>query len=190
MLALVKIVAAVLAGVFLGLVITIRALDTGAHTVVAGPWQGAPRNGSFDVDPYTLAADERSGVLPLGVAEGLSFVARTDSDGRAFDSACDYVLKGPMPQARFWTLSLLDPSGFPVADPAERYGFTSAEILRQTDAPVAITISPEARSDNWLPTGHARSYVLLLQLYDSGLSTMGTVFDAADMPSIAKAGCS
>ena len=190
MLALIKIVAAVLAGVFIGLVITIRTLDTGAHTMVAGPWQGAPRNGTFDVDPYTLAADERSGVLPLGVAEGLSFVASTDSDGRAFTPACDYVVRGPMPQARFWTLSLLDPAGFPVADPAGRYGFTSAEVLRQAGEPVAITISPEARSGNWLPTGHAGAYVLMLRLYDSGLSTMGTVFDTADMPSIAKAGCS
>ncbi len=190
MFALVKIVAAVLAGVFLGLVITIHTLDTGAHTVVAGPWQGAPRNGTFDVDPYTLASDERSGALPLGVAEGLSFVARTDSDGRAFTPSCDYIVKGTMPQARFWTLSLLDTAGFPVADPAGRYGFTSAEILRQTDTPVAITISPEARSGNWLPTGHAGSYLLLLRLYDSGLSTTGTVFESADMPSIAKAGCS
>ena len=140
MFALVKIVAAVLAGVFLGLVITIRTLDTGAHTIVAGPWQGAPRNGTFDVDPYTLASDERSGVLPLGVAEGLSFIARTDSDGRALHArAATTSSRSPMPQARFWSLSLLDPAGFPVADPAGRYGFTSAEILRQIDAPVAIT---------------------------------------------------
>ena len=190
MLALVKIVAAVLVGVFLGLVVTIRTLETGTHTVVAGPWQGAPRNGTFDVDPYTLAADERSGVLPLGVAEGLSFVARTDSDGHAFAPACDYVVTGPMPQARFWTLSLLDPAGFPVADPAQRYGFTSAEVLRRMDAPVVITVSAEARSGNWLPTGHAGAYVLMLRLYDTGLSTMGTVFESADMPRIAKAGCS
>lgn len=190
MLALVKIVAAVLAGVFLGLVVTIHTLDTGGRTIVAGPWQGAPRNGTFDVDPYTLAADERSGVLPLGVAEGLSFVARTDSDGRTFSPACDYVVTGPMPQARFWTLSLLDSSGFPVADPAGRYGFTSAEVLRPTDGTVAINVAPEARSGNWLPTGHAGSYVLLLRLYDSSLSTMGTVFESADMPSITKAGCS
>ncbi|MCX8253785.1 hypothetical protein RHAL1_01634 [Beijerinckiaceae bacterium RH AL1] len=190
MLALVKIVAAVLAGVFLGLVVTIRSLDTGGRPVAAGPWEGAPRNGTFDVDPYTLAADERSGVLPLGVAEGLTFVARTDSDGRGLNAACDYAVRGPMPQARFWTLSLLDAAGFPVADPAERYGFTSAEILREQGAPVLITVSPEARSGNWLPTGHARSYVLMLRLYDSGLSTMGTVFEAAEMPSIARGRCS
>ena len=190
MLALLKIVAAVLAGVFLGLVVTISTLDGGARTMTAGPWQGAPRDGTFEVDPYTLAADERAGVLPLGVAEGLTFIARTDSDGRTFAPSCDYVVKGPMPQARFWTLSLLDRAGYPVADAAERYGFTSAEALRETGAPVAITVSPDARSGNWLPTGHAGAYVLMLRLYDSGLSTMGTVFEATDMPSIAKAGCS
>ena len=190
MLTLLKIVAAVLAGVFLGLMVTIHVLDGGARTVVAGPWQGAPRDGTFDVDPYTLAADERSGVLPLGVAEGLTFVARTDSDGRAFARSCDYVVAGPMPQARYWTLSLLDAAGFPIADPAERYGFTSAEVLRDVGAPVTIEVSPQARSGNWLPTGKRGSYVLMLRLYDSGLSTAGTVFEEAEMPSITRGSCS
>jgi len=187
---LIKIVAVVILGVLVGLVVTIRSLEGGPRTVVAGPWQGAPRDGTMEVDPYTLAADERAGMLPLGVAEGLTFYARTDSAGDSFAARCDYVVKGPMPQARFWTVSLLDQGGFPVADPAERYGFTSAEALREMGAPVTITVSPEARSGNWLPTGRARSFVLMLRLYDSGLSTAGTTFQAADMPSITKAGCS
>ena len=64
-----------------------------------------------------------------------------------------------MPQARYWTLSLLDPAGFPVADPAERYGFTSAEVLRNVDAPVAINrVSGSAQRQlaaepaGWAPT--------------------------------------
>lgn len=185
----IKIVVAVLVGVLLGLLVTIHTLDQGNRIVVAGPWQGASREGTPEVDPYTLAADARSSVLPLGVAEGLTFIARTDSKGAVFAPGCAYVMKGPMPSARYWTVSLLDPDGFPVADPADRYGFTSAEVLRGNDAPVAITISPEARSGNWLPTGHARAYLLMLRLYDTGLSTVGTTFDAAAMPTIAILGC-
>lgn len=186
---LIRVVFAAVIGVLVGLVVTIHSLDGDPRTVVAGPWHGAPRDGTMEVDPYTLAATERSGLLPLGVAEGLTFYARTDSAGDPFAASCDYVVEGPMPQARYWTLSLLDASGFPVADPAERYGFTSAEVLRNLGQPVTITISPEARAFNWLPTGHAHGYVLMLRLYDSGLSTAGTTFQAADMPSIKRGAC-
>lgn len=189
MASLIKIVVAALAGVLLGLVVTIRVLDQGGGTVIAGPWHGAPRDGSMDVDPYTLAATERSGLLPLGSAEGLTFVARTDGEGAPLSPACDYAVRGPMPQARYWTLSLLTPDGFLVADAAERYGFTSAEVLRTEGDGVTITVAPDARSGDWLPTGRAKAYVLMLRLYDTGLSTVGTVFDAASMPKIAKLAC-
>ncbi len=189
MASVIKIVAAVLAGVMLGLLFTIHVLDQGNDSVVAGPWKGAPRDGTMDIDPYTLAAVDRSGLLPLGAAEGLTFVARTDGAGTPLSSTCDYAVRGPMPPARYWTLSLLDPAGFPIANPAARYGFTSAEVLRIEGTPVAVTIASEARSGDWLPTGRARAYVLMLRLYDTGLSTVGTVFDAGSMPRIAKLGC-
>ena len=186
---LTRVIAAVFVGVIVGLLFTIRTLDGGVGLVVAGPWKGSLRDGTPDVDPYTLAANERSSILPLGTAEGLTFVARADGTGAPFLPSCTYVLKGPMPAARFWTVSLLDPDGFPLANPAERYGFTSAEVLRDADARVTITISKEARSGNWLPIGNARAYLLMLRLYDTGLSTIGTTFEAAAMPKIERLGC-
>ena len=153
------------------------------------PGAARRRDGTAEVDPYALAANDRSGVLPLGVAEGLTFVARTDDAGAAFSGGCDYLVKGPMPEARNWTLSLLDGDGFPVAGPAKRYGFTSAEVLRTVGQPVSIRVAPQARDGNWLPSGGARGYALMLRLYDTGLSTVGTVFDAKTMPHIIKGEC-
>ena len=186
---LIKIVVAVMLGVLLGLVVTIRSLDQANRGIVAGPWRGALREGSGEVDPYALAANARSGLLPLGAAEGLSFIADTDSKGGALSGLCDYVVTGSIPPTRFWTLSLLTPDGFPIANPASRYGFTSADVLRTNDDPILINVSAEARSGNWLPTGHARQYVLMLRLYDTGLSTVGAVLDAAAMPTIRRLGC-
>ena len=186
---LLKIVVAVFTGVLLGLVTTIHVLDRDTFGVVVGPWNGTAHEGAADADPYALAATARSGLLPLGTAEGLTFVASTDSSGKAFAPDCTYVVQGPMPAARFWTLSLLTPRGFPIANPAGRYGFTSAEVMREMDNPVRITIAPTARPGNWLPTGDARSYVLMLRLYDTGLSTVGAVVDAASMPSVSKKEC-
>ena len=94
-----------------------------------------------------------------------------------------------MPPARMWTLSLLDPAGFPVEDPARRYALTSAEVLRFDKVPMAITISPEARAGNWLPSGARRRFVLMLRLYDTSLTAGGTDFAALRMPSLDRGAC-
>jgi hypothetical protein len=186
---LIKIVLAVFLGVMLGLIITIRSLDRANSNVVAGPWHGEAREGAGEFDPYALAASARSGLMPLGAAEGLTFIAESDSKGGALSGRCDYAVTGAIPSTRFWTLSLLTPEGFPAPNPAARYGFTSAEILRINDDPVLVTVSPEARSENWLPTGHVPRYVLMLRLYDTGLSTIGARLDAAALPDIQRLGC-
>ncbi len=188
MAALIRTVLAVLAGVLLGLAVTVGALDRNTSGAAVGAWRAGPREDTGESNPYALAAIARSSLLPLGSAEGLTFVAATANDGSSLTSRCDYTLRGPMPAARYWTVSLLDPDGFPVGGSA-RHGFTSAEVLRSNDAPVVITVSPGARAGNWLPTGGADRYVLMLRLYDTGLSAIGAVLDAGAMPTIKTVGC-
>ncbi|WP_246725411.1 DUF1214 domain-containing protein [Beijerinckia sp. L45] len=186
---LLKIVAAGTVGVMLGLLVTIVSLSPATRGLVAGPWRGSPREGTTDVDPYTLASINRSGTLPLGAAEGLSFVATADSAGGPLSPECDYAVTGAMPAARFWTLGALTPDGFSIPNAAQRYAFTSAEVLRQNREPVLITVATEARSGNWLPIGKPMPYVLALRLYDTGLSAVGSTFDAATLPRIQKLRC-
>ena len=186
---LLKIVVTGTVGVMLGLLVTIVSLSPDARGFAAGPWRGSPRDGAVDTDPYTLASIDRSGTLPLGAAEGLSFVATVDSAGASLAPACEYAVTGAMPTTRFWTLSALTPDGFVIANPAQRYAFTSAEILRRSNEPMLITVSPEARSGNWLPIGKPVPYVLALRLYDTGLSAVGSTFDAATLPRIQKLRC-
>ncbi len=187
MAAILKLVLAGTVGVLLGLLLTIASLAPEARGVRVGPWHGMPREGAVDADPYALASVERAGTLPLGAAEGVSFLATTDDAGAALSPACTYKVAGPVPPARFWTLSVLTPEGFPIANPAGRYGFTSAEILRQDEDPVAIVVSRSARSGNWLPVGKAVSFVLALRLYDTGLSAVGG--SVGKMPAVRKLGC-
>jgi hypothetical protein len=186
---LLKIVATGTVGVMLGLLLTIVALSPDTRGLVAGPWRGSPRDGAADIDPYALATINRSGTLPLGAAEGVSFVAKTDSAGAPLAARCDYAVTGTMPPARFWTLSALTPDGFAIPNPAQRYAFTSAEVLRQNSEPVVITVATEARDGNWLPIGAAFPYVLALHLYDTSLSAVGSTFDAASLPKIRKLRC-
>ncbi|QBR72512.1 hypothetical protein CU048_15815 [Beijerinckiaceae bacterium] len=186
-----KFLSALVVGTVLGLLLTFVVLENGLGfgAIVAGPWTGWPRSGTPDVDPYTRAMLAYSGEVPLSVSEGLSFIARRDSEGSDLYSECDYTLQGRMPRARFWTLTLLSPSGLPVASKADRHGFTSSEILRGSDGAFQVALSRHARAGNWLPIGDTSKFILVLHLYDSELNGAMTALDAADMPQIVRGRC-
>ena len=178
-------------GVLLGLFVTFVVVERGKGfgAITAGPWTGWPRNGTSDTDPYTRAILAYSGEISLSESEGMSFVAHGDGNGAEFDPACDYVLKGEIPSARYWTLTLLSPAGAPVANIADRQGFTSSEVLRASDGQFEITLSRHARPGNWLPIGGTSKFILVLRLYDSELSAPATALDAARMPGLLKSRC-
>jgi hypothetical protein len=178
-------------GVLLGLFVTVVVVErgNGFGAVAAGPWTGWPRAGTSDTDPYTRAILAYSGEMSLSESEGMSFVAHGDSNGAEFDPACDYSLKGEMPSARFWTLTLLSPGGAPIANTAGRLGFTSSEVLRASDGQFEITLSRHARPGNWLPIGDTSKFILVLRLYDSELGAPAAALDAARMPGLVKSHC-
>jgi hypothetical protein len=178
-------------GIFLGLSATFVVVERGKGfgAISAGPWTGWPRTGTSDTDPYTRAILAYSGEMSLSESEGMSFVARGDSNGAEFEPACDYVLKGEIPSARYWTLTLLSPAGAPIANTADRQGFTSSEVLRASDGQFEITLSRHARPGNWLPIGGTAKFILVLRLYDSELGAPATALDAANLPGLVRSRC-
>ncbi len=186
-----KILLTVLAGTALGLAATYYVLGAGIRfdEIEAGPWTRWPQSGSMDIDPYAHAMLARSAEMPLGTAEGLSFFAWTDSTGAALRGRCDYVVSGPVPPTRYWTLSLYSPTGAIVDNLDKRFGFTSAEILRAADGGFQITIARDARPGNWLPVGKVARFALVLRLYDTladfGLSNAAPTA----LPQIVKGHC-
>jgi len=178
-------------GVLLGLFVTFIVVERGKGfgAISAGPWTGWPRIGTSDTDPYTRAILAYSGEMSLSESEGMSFAAHGDSNGAEFDSACDYVVKGEMPSARYWTLTLLSPAGAPIVNAAGRQGFTSSDVLRASDGQFEITLSRHARPGNWLPIGGASKFILVLRLYDSELGAPAAALDAAQMPGVVRSRC-
>jgi hypothetical protein len=178
-------------GILLGLSLTFAALENGFGfgfgAVKAGPWSAWPKTESGDLDPYARATLAHSGEIPLGASEGVGFVAERDSAGHRFDAACDYKLSGRTPQARYWTLTVMTPTGRLDANPAERYGFTSSEILRGADGEFVIFLSRHARPGNWLPLGDGETFVLALRLYETDFSAATLALDAANLPTIERA---
>jgi hypothetical protein len=181
----------ILVAAVLGLGGTWLALSRGTAfgAVQIGAWTAWPRSGSVDIDPYSRAGIARTGQLPIGLGDGIAFVARADDGGRPFDGRCDVALSGTTPAARFWTLTLYDPEGRLVANSANRYGFTSQEIVRAADGSFAIIAAPRSRAGNWLPTGGAEHYVLVLRLYDTPVGVATRAGREAPMPAILTRSC-
>src|SRR5262249_11110301 len=145
--------------------------------------------GTADIDPYARAEIERRGELPVGLGDGVSFVARSDDDGRALDGRCDATVSGMTPQARFFTITLYDPEGKLVANAVSRHGFTSQELVRRTDGSFEISVGPRARPGNWLPSGGIERYVLTLRLYDTPVGISTRASRETPMPAITQGQC-
>ncbi len=155
----------------------------------AGPWTFQPRIGAPDADPYARATAARFGQVPLGVAEGLTLTARRDSSGRPLTPSCGYEISGSMPVARFWTLTVMSPTGTPRGDAGVRTGFTSSEILRMADGSFRIELATNARAGNWLPLQEGKPFLLMLRLYDTAAGSTLSALDAAAFPRISRLTC-
>lgn len=194
-----KIILTALIGLGLGLAATYYAVARGqdrgfASGLVfgaarAGPWTAWPKAGTREADPYARALFAANGETPLGLTEGLAFFAGADSNARPFNAACDYVVKGAIPAARFWTLSILDPKGRILPAISERHGFTSSEILRDMNGGFEIRVSASAQPGNWLEAAPGQPFVLMLRLYDTALSANPFSVTASVMPSITREDC-
>jgi hypothetical protein len=157
--------------------------------ITVGAWSAWPKTGTPGIDPYARAMVARSGELPIGSGDGITFYARTDDAAQPLDGRCDVVLSGTTPQARFWTLTLYDPEGKLVANSVQRNGFTSQELIRSASGMFGITVGPRARPGNWLPTGGIDRYVLVLRLYDTPVGLATRSGPDTPMPSISQKGC-
>jgi hypothetical protein len=164
-----------------------RGFPLGALT--AGPWVAWPKVGSREADPYAKAVVARRGDIPLGIGEGLTFSASTDSEGRALESACTYRLGRETPAGRFWTLSLYDETGRPAVTELGRASFTSSELLRDAQGRFEVLLSRDALPGNWLRLPAEGRFNLVLRLYDTPVAAGSAALDAAAMPAIERLEC-
>ena len=184
---LVALLLAIVVGLGATWITATRGTDLGTLTI--GAWTARPRSGSADIDPYSRAAIARSGELPIGTGDGIAFLATASDDKRPLDGRCDVIVSGVTPPARFWTLTLYDRKGRLVANSLQRYGFTSEEIVRNSDGSFTVSVASRARAGNWLPTGGIDRYTLALRLYDTPVGVATRSQKDAPMPSVSTVGC-
>lgn len=155
----------------------------------SGPWAAWPEIGQPDPDPYTSAYLSRTGILQLGQAEGVRFVAATDSAGAPLDSGCRYRIYGQTPAAALWTLEATDPEGRNIAASPDLLFLHSEHIARGPGGVADIAVAAFLSPGNWLqilPT--ETPFQLVLTLYDVAL--YGSTGSAAlEMPAILREDC-
>lgn len=134
----------------------------GMTTRSAGPWVAWVAAGRADADPYTRAHFIRRGMLPVSSALALTLEAVVDNEGQRLHSSCEYLIEGDEPPGRFWSLSVFDEQGRLIPNPAERYSYNSATLLRTPGGRFSIALARSARPGNWLPTGGAGRVALVL----------------------------
>ncbi|MGE5510163.1 MAG: DUF1214 domain-containing protein [Bacteroidota bacterium] len=162
------------------------ALTTRSH----GPWVMWTAAGRSDADPYTRAHFARRGVLPVTSTIALTYEAAKDNDGQPLYGNCDYAVEGEEPAAAWWSLSVYDDQGRLIPNPAERYSFNSATLMRGSGPRFLITLAPSARPGNWLPTGGTRRLTLVLNVEEP--QAAGATLDVPELvklPDIRKVAC-
>ena len=183
--------AVAIAAIGLGLAATVIVLsgEPGFERVQLGPWTSYPHLGAPDIDPYARAAAAVDGLAPIGLNEGLAFLASTDDFGVALDSRCAYRISGSDLPARLWTLAAYRADGRMQANLAGRQGLSSAGLLRAAGGDFVIAAAREARPGNWLPLGKSRSFVLALRLYQASTSALSSAYDGLSLPAITREAC-
>ena len=133
--------------------------------VRSGPWVLRADAGQPVADPYTSAYIARTGHIPMRLDGAMYFTATTDGDGAELQGNCSYTVYGTAPSGAWWALSLHDREGNLVDNPAKRYSFSSTNVLFEEEGRFRVSVSPTARAGNWLPTGGADVFLLMLRIH-------------------------
>ena len=161
----------------------------GVGAIRIGQWTAFPDVGSPAADPYSKARVAREGVLALGRAEGLTFVAERDEGGDPLKRECAYTIEGSYPTARFWTLYAADQSlGVIGTGKPRQAALQSYEVLRQADNAVVISVGARPAPGNWLITNGSGKMYFVLTFYDTPIASSTGLSDVT-LPRIQKAGC-
>ncbi len=178
------------AGVGLGLTFYAVRHPLALDVIQDGAWEAIANEGGPDVDAYALAALAHRGEAPLSIADGLAFRATEDEDGNPLSAACSYIISGTVPPVRVWSLAAFDENGRPFPNAAQRFGYTNADTLRDSEGAIRIALSAVTHPGDWIPVSpDAKVITLQLRLYDTTAAAISGGRSAPELPGIARTGC-
>jgi hypothetical protein len=184
------IVLALVAGFFVGSASAAYAIKNWLHLSgqQSGTWQRLSKIGQLNIDPYMRAFAFISGQLPIGSAEGQTYLASKDSDNRPLNALCNYSVEGEIPAARLFTLhaETLERQTIVASAPLQS-ALHSDQLLFQSNT-YMIHIGSKAQPDNWLALQATGEFLLVLTYYDVAVINDDTG-NSTRLPRIVKGRC-
>lgn len=154
-----------------------------------GAWRASARMGNAGDSMYLRAYTARIAWFSNDPDANVYYEARVDSAGQTLDPHCSYELAGgPLP-ARWWSVTAYAGAHW-IANPQNRYSYTSTNIAYEAGQQWAIEAGPRPKAGNWLPTAGAKGRLtFILRLYDlrPGMSAMAATLP---VPRIERRDCS
>lgn len=154
-----------------------------------GPWTTSLGYGTKATDPLTRAMVARSGLLALPARETIYWMAKTDASGVPLDGNCRYSLSGTPLDARWWSVTVYNDTGYLVDNPAGVWSVNGANVALDADGAWRVVISPDKLADAaWLPGVKGEPFQLTLRMYNPGAAFRADPTKAV-LPKIVKEGC-
>ncbi len=160
-----------------------------APAAVIGPWQSITEIDDNELNPYALAHMSNYGNLKLGNFEALYFIAKIDDENKSLSGNCEYAVKGKVPEAKWWSITIYDQDGMLIENQAERYSFNATNIRLKNNAVFNIALAANARPDNWIPTKPDEPFVIVLRLYSPDINSIRDANEIS-FPGIERLNCS
>lgn len=188
MLATLRFILVILAGVLLGLVSAWWAVGNLRFEGTRNIGQWSMQNDGAKANPYEAARAARRGGGGLGPSEGIELITEVAADNQPLKAACSYLIAGPTPQGVLWTLTVSDRDGRLPNNPARRFGFTSLDAMTFGPArQVRISIGRDVRPGDFIATTGLSNLRVTLRLYSPALATR--VPSTEQLPTITSLGC-
>lgn len=178
-------VTAILAGLIGGGGAAVLALNPagGAANIQNGPWRTSDRYGAPNADLLTRAIVARVGLFALSRKETIYYSARTDSTGAPLDGACQYRVIGPVPAARWWSITAYGANHYLIASEDGRYSVGVRDMpANEIDFVIAH------RTQGALSPPLKGPFSLTMRIYDPSPATYENLSDAP-LPDIVREGC-
>lgn len=157
------------------------------QTIANGIWRMNPLAGSAANDPYSRLRIAFTAILALNKSETIYFEASTDEQGEPLSAACDYVLTGTAPEARWWSVTAYGSDDMLIRSTGNRYSASLASVETKQDGSIDIALTPDGAGPNGIATGTG-SFTLLLRLYQPS-QAVAAAPEAASLFRITKASC-
>ena len=108
-----------------------------------GPWTTGADIGTARASAYTRATVALHGLLALPAREARYYSADEDDSGRPLDGRCRYRIAGGEAGGAWFSLTLYDPAGYLVANPAGTYSAGSAAMAPAERRAWTVVAAPD-----------------------------------------------